>query len=97
MGERWVTVTVTDGAGRRYSVDVYAASTFDAAHLFVVHARGNPQSEIPPLKKDTVFEVVIDRKVHCVRGETLQRWILEQRQERNGPAGFLFSQRPTLE
>jgi hypothetical protein len=46
---------------------------------------------------ETVFEVVIDGKVHRVVGRALQRWILKQRQERKGPAGMLFSQRPGLE
>lgn len=50
-----------------------------------------------PLSLSTVFEVVIDAKVHRVEWKALQRWILKERQERNGSAGFLFSQRPTLE
>ena len=39
MGERWCTVSVTDPAGRRYSVDVLATSVFDAAHICVAHAK----------------------------------------------------------
>ena len=35
---RWC--TVTDQDGRRLSVDVKATSTFDAAHLLVVEAKG---------------------------------------------------------
>jgi hypothetical protein len=91
------TVTVTDASGRRHSVDVCAASTHDAAHLFITHAKGDPQTAIPPLTLGTVFEVVTDGKVHKGAGRALQRWILKERQERKGPAGMLFSQRPGLE
>jgi hypothetical protein len=97
MGNRWATVTITDSEGRRHSVDVYAASTFDAAHLFVTHAKANSRNGIPPLGLSMVFEVVVNGRIHHVQGTALQRWILKERQERNGPAGMLFSQRPTLE
>jgi hypothetical protein len=97
VGKRWATVTVTDGDGRRHSVDVQACSTFDAAHLFVAHAKSNPQNELPPLGAGTVFEVIAGGEIHYIKGAALQRWILKERQERKGPAGFLFSQRPTLE
>ena len=83
--------------GRRHSVDVYASSTFDAAHLFVTHAKGDPRNGIPKPTVNSVFEVVLDGKVHRVEGMALQRWIMKERQERNGPAGVLFSKRPTLE
>jgi hypothetical protein len=97
MGKRWATVTVTDREGRRHSIDVFACSTFDAAHLFVAHTKANPQNGLPPLGADTVFEVIVGGEIHFIKGVALQRWILKQRQERKGPAGFLFSQRPTLE
>jgi hypothetical protein len=97
MGNRWATVTVTDSEGRRHSVDVYAASTYDAAHLFVAHARADSRNGLPPLGLGTEFEVVAGGKIHHVQGVALQRWIFKQRQERKGPAGFLFSQRPALE
>lgn len=96
VGKRWVTVTVMDRESRRHSVDVQACSTFDAAHLFVAHAKAHPQSGLPTLGADTVFEVVAAGAIHYIKGAALQRWILKQRQARNGPAGFLFSQRPTL-
>jgi hypothetical protein len=44
MPERWCAVTITDTDGRRYSVDVRASSTYDAAHLFVTHAKENLQA-----------------------------------------------------
>lgn len=98
MGKRWVTVTVTDSDGRRHSVDVQACSTFDAAHLFVAHTKANPQNGLPALGGDTVFEVIAGGgEIHYIKGVALQRWILKERQERKGPAGFLFSQRPNLE
>jgi len=97
MGNRWATVTVTAVGGRRHSVDVCASSTFDAAHLFITHAKADPRNGIPRPTVETVFEVVIDGKVHRVAGRALQRWIQKERQERKGPAGMLFSQRPGLE
>jgi hypothetical protein len=97
VGRRWATVTVMDDEGRRHSVDVQAYSTFDAAHLFVTHAKATPQSGLPRLGADTVFEVIAGGAIHYIKGAALQRWILKERQERKGPAGFLFSQRPTLE
>jgi hypothetical protein len=97
MAERWCTVIVTDPEGRRHSVDVRAASTFDAAHLYVMHARSQPNAGIPPLTQATLFEVIIDGKVHMVAGKALQSWIVKERGERNGPRGLLFSRRPTLD
>lgn len=91
MGKRWATVTVADKDGRRHSVDVYACSTYDAAHLFVAHAKANPGNGLPPLGADTVFEVIAGGEIHYIKGVALQRWILRERQERKGPAGFLFS------
>jgi hypothetical protein len=96
MPERWCTVTMTEADGRRHSVDVLASSTCDAAHLFVTHAHNNPDSGLPRPTLSTVFEVVIDGKVHRVEGATLQRWIERRRFEWRGPRGYLFSQRPTL-
>ena len=37
---KWCTVTVTDGEGKRYSVDVNAESSYDAAHLYLTHGAG---------------------------------------------------------
>jgi hypothetical protein len=96
MPERWCIVTVTDGDGRRHSIDVKAASTYDAAQLFVTHAGGNPQAGLPALTLNTVFEVIVSRKVHEVKGDALQRWISERREEWKGPRGLLFKQRPSL-
>ena len=80
-------MTVTDGTERRHSVDVQASSTFDAAHLFVTHAKGNPALGLPPLDRETVFEIVIQGKVHSVRGDALQRWIEKRRHEWKGRGG----------
>jgi len=44
-----------------------------------------------------VFEVIAGGEIHYIKGGALQRWILKERQECKGPAGFLFSQRSTLE
>jgi hypothetical protein len=61
------------------------------------HARTTPQSGLPPLRKDTVFEVIAGGESHYIKVSALQRGILRERHKRKGPAGFLFSQRPTLE
>ena len=96
MPERWCIVTVTDRYGRRHSLDVLAFSTYDAAHLYVTHARAQPQSGLPIPNLTTVFEVVNGGKVYTVEGTALQRWIEQRRQEWKGPRGLLFSRRPTL-
>jgi hypothetical protein len=96
MGERWCTVTMIEESGRRHSVDVLASSTFDAAHIFLAHAKADPRNGIPRLSLDSVFEVVVDGKIHRVEGRALQQGILRERKERKGPRGVLFSRRPTL-
>ena len=40
---KWCTVTVVDGEGKRYSLDVKAVSPYDAAHLYLTHVRGKLQ------------------------------------------------------
>jgi hypothetical protein len=97
MGERWGAVTVIEESGRRHSVDVLASSTFDAAHIFVAHAKADPRNGIPRLSVDSIFEVVVGGKIHRIEGRALQRWILKEREERKGPRGILFSRRPTLD
>jgi hypothetical protein len=97
MGERWCTVTVIEESGRRHSVDVLASSTFDAAHIFVTHAKADPRNGIPKLSLESVFEVVVAGQVHRIEGSALQRWITKEREERKGPRGILFSRRPSLD
>ena len=94
---RWCTVTVTDPDGRRHSLDVLADSTYDAAHLFVVEAKKERAVGLPKPTLATVFEVVAGGKVYRVAGAALQRWIVERRQQWNGPKGYMFSKRPGLE
>jgi hypothetical protein len=94
---RWCTVTVTDAEGRRHSVDLQAASLFDAAHLFVVDAKKESAVELPKPTLATVFEVVTAGKVYRVTGSALQRWIAQNRSSLNGPKDHLFRQRPGLE
>ena len=96
MPEHWCTVTVTDEAGRRHSLDVIASSTYDAAHLYVTHAKAQPQAGLPLPTLATVFEVVNGGKVYNVERAALQRWIVQRRQEWKGPRGLLFSRRPML-
>jgi hypothetical protein len=95
--ERWCTVTVVDAEGRRHSLDLRAGSLYDAAHIYVCHTTEHPEKGLPRPTLATLFEVVIDGKVYRVDGKALQRWIVKQRQALNGPKGYLFSERPTLE
>ncbi len=95
---KWATVTITDSDGQRYSLDVKADSSFDAAHLYLVGAQSKVTTRAPlPIPSlGTVFEVVVEGKVYKVTGKALQKWILKQRAERKGPNGLLFSRRPIL-
>src|SRR5450631_703945 len=96
VGSRWASVSMVDEGGRRYSVDVCASSTFDAAHLFVTHAKADPRNGIPKPTVGSQFEVVVDGRIHHISGKALQKWIFDQREERKGPAGYIFSKRPNL-
>jgi hypothetical protein len=93
---RWCTVTVTDDKGQRHSLDTQAESSYDAAHLYVTHAKAQPQAGLPVPTLATVFEVVNGGKVYTIQGTALQRWVEQRRQEWKGPRGLLFSRRPTL-
>ena len=93
---KWCTVTVIDGEGKRYSLDVQAESSFDAAHLFLTHVRSQPACGFPIPTTGTIFEVVTDGNIHRVAGVRLKAWIEKRRHEWKGPRGFLFSQRPML-
>lgn len=98
MAEQWCTVTVTDEHGCRHSLDVLASSTYDAAHLYVVHAKQNPGAGLPVLTLATTFEVIAGGgRLYRVQGAALQEWIMQRRQEWKGPKGLLFSQRPMLD
>ena len=89
-------MTVRDPDGRRHSLDVQANSTYDAAHLYVVEARKERAVGMPRITLATVFEVVTDGKIYMVKGEALQKWIVERRQKWQGPKGYLFTKRPGL-
>jgi hypothetical protein len=65
---KWCTVTITDGDGKRYSLDVNADSSYDAAHLFVTHVRNNPTCGFPIPTTSTQFDVVTDGRIHRVAG-----------------------------
>ena len=84
-------MTVTDPDGRRHSLDVQATSTYDAAHLYVTEAKKERAGGLPKVTLATVFEVVTDGKVYRVKGEALQKWIVERREKWNGPKGYLFT------
>ena len=93
---KWCTVTIADGEGKRYSLDVNAGSSYDAAHLYLTHVRGNPGCGLPIPTTSTVFEVVTDSRIHQVSGALLKAWIEKRRDEWKGPRGLLFKQRPMI-
>jgi hypothetical protein len=93
---KWCTVTVTDGDSKRYSLDVNADSSYDAAHLYLAHVRGNPGCGFPIPTTSTLFEVVTGGRIHHVQGARLKKWIESRRQDLKGPRGLLFSQRPMI-
>jgi hypothetical protein len=69
---QWATVTVTDSSGKRYSLDVEAESTYDAAHLFLTKAKEHVIREPLPIPSlETVFEVTVNGRVHKVPGSKL--------------------------
>jgi hypothetical protein len=75
-------VTITDGEGKRYSLDVNADSSYYAAHLFV---RNNPTCRFPIPAASTQFDVVTDGRIRRVAGARLKKWIENRRSECNGP------------
>jgi hypothetical protein len=93
---KWCTVTMTDGEGKRYSLDVNADSSYDAAHLYLTHVRGNPGCCFPIPTTSALFEVVTGGRIHHVQGARLKKWIENRRQEWQGPRGMLFQQRPMI-
>jgi len=95
VAAKWATVTVTDPDGRRHSLDVQATSTYDAAHLYVAEANKERAVGLPKPTLATVFEVVTEGKVYRVKSEGLQKWIVE-RQQWQGPKGYMFTKRPGL-
>jgi hypothetical protein len=89
-------VSVTDGGGQRYSLDVNADSSYDAAHLYLTHVLSHPGSGFPIPTTSTVFEVVTDGRILHVPGARLRKWIEHRRQEWKGPRGLLLCQRPLI-
>jgi hypothetical protein len=94
---KWCTVTTLDGDGKRYSLDVLAESSFDAAHLYLTHVKSNTACGFPIPTTSTVFEVVAAGSVLHVSGARLKKWIEYRREEWKGPRGLLFKQRPMIE
>ena len=84
---KWCTVTVTDGEGRRYSLDVNAESSYHAAHLYLTHVCTNPGCGFPIPTTSTLFEVSREGRILRVHGARLKRWIENRRHEWKGPCG----------
>ena len=94
---KWATVTVIEPGGRRHSVDVLATSVYDAAHLWVVEAKNERRAILPKPTMATEFEVVAEGRIYRVKGDALQRWIVDKRRRWDGPTEYLFQKRPGLE
>ena len=91
---KWWTVTVMDGEGKRYSLDVNGDSSYDAAHLYLTHVHGNPSCGFPIPTTSTLFEVVTDGRIHHVQGARLKKWIENRRHEWKGPRGPAIQSAP---
>jgi hypothetical protein len=94
---KWCTVTVTDGAGRRHSLDLQAESSYDAAHIYMAHVQEEPRCGLPKPTLETVFEVATDQGVYRVDARKLNNWIERKRKDLNGPKSVLFRRRPRFE
>ena len=94
---RWATLTVTDKTGRRYSLDVNAASSYDAAHLYLTHVVRHPGCGLPKPTVATTFEIITGDTIIRVQGVKLKSWIERRRMDLQGLRGLLFFQRPMLE
>jgi hypothetical protein len=86
----WCTVTITDGDGKRYSLDANADSSYDAAHRYLTHVRGNPGYGLPIPTTETMFEVVADRRIHRVSEAAAEDM------DRQAPAGLERAARFTV-
>ena len=59
---KWATVTVIEPDGRRYSIDVQADSSYDAAHQFVLQAK-TQQVGVSPNHLLWTLEGLVEGKV----------------------------------
>jgi len=85
-----------DGEGKRYSLDVKAESSYDAAHLYLTHVRENASCGFPIPTTSTTFEVITDGRILQVHGATLRKWIENRRQEWKGPRAAVHRERPMI-
>ena len=77
-------MTLVSADGERHSLDLQAASRYDAAHRYVCYAKEHPD-RVPVPTLASVFEVVVDGNLNRVEGKMLQRWIVKRRGELKGP------------
>src|ERR1700737_1679555 len=55
MADRWCPLTVMHPQGRRHSLDVLTASTYDDAHLYMAHAKADPRGRVPLPNRTEIF------------------------------------------
>jgi hypothetical protein len=90
-------VTVVEPDGRRHSLDVLADSSYDAAHIFLTHAKADWRPGLPIPTMDTMFEITAKGRVYKVTGAKLREWISREGTQRKGPAGYMFAKRPRMD
>ena len=71
-------------------MDVQAARSLDAAHLFAVEAKKERPVGLPKPTLAPVFEMVTGGKIYHVTGAALQRWIVEKHGAWKGLKGYLL-------
>ena len=88
-------MTVMDGDGKHYSVDVNADSSYDAAHLYLTHVRGNPSCVSHPDDLDRIRGR--DGRAHSLcPGRTAEEMDREPAAGMERPSGMLYRQRPMI-
>ena len=67
---------MTDGDGKRYSLDGKADRSYDAAHLYLTHERGNPGCGFSIPTTSMQFEAVTGGRIHQVQAKSPPELVL---------------------
>ncbi len=87
---KWCTVTVTDGEGKRYSLDIQADSSFDAAHLLLNARQSEPGLRLPDTNYGDAVRSRYRRKRSSCPGTPIERMDREETARIRRPAGLPF-------
>lgn len=77
-------------SGRRHSVDVLVSSTFDAADIFVTHAKADPRNGIRLLSVDSVFDVTVGGRFTGSREKPCNNGFSRKGRNAKAPGEFYF-------